>query len=406
MILDGFSPVSGFDPEITRLFRQVSQLQDRIRVKFDNDRKKIFGQFTYIVARSTADGPNKLQARAWDIVLCYPNLGAITVQLPDPASCKEAWIGVKNDSDSVLGITVISTRGTLDGAASYVLHAPRAIAWFAAVDGEWKLLVREELPPGTGTNRWLFWDTDTDTWVPGTQTPRLLDTRYSPVGLWWLGNVGGEDDAVPGAVDHSGNGFDLTVESGSRRYMYIHPALGSVYMDGSWNLYRDTFESELAITGDMSFVFITIWDYITAVDSLIFGHVASGETSDANLLYALRTRASNDGTQYIHEHSGGTNVEYNTPNRPVRGQLTMVGGVRENDVFTLYLNGREGSPPQSVSPAPTGGASGLFRVGGGAGFTNFKGNIAQLAVYPQANTADQMLDLYNWVLGPQYGFKV
>src|ERR1700733_858646 len=68
------------------------------------------------------------------------------------------------------------------------------------------------------------------------------DTTYSPVGLWQLNGT---------LNDTSGNGFNLTVESGTARYADMLPGFQS-FLVSATRLVYNTSGTSLAITGDMT----------------------------------------------------------------------------------------------------------------------------------------------------------
>lgn len=78
-------------------------------------------------------------AKAFDIVLADPTGAGFTLTIPDPTTCENAWIQIKNDSASVNTITVQTSAppntGQIDGANTFALTGARARMRIASLNG-------------------------------------------------------------------------------------------------------------------------------------------------------------------------------------------------------------------------------------------------------------------------------
>lgn len=242
--------------------------------------------------------------------------------------------------------------------------------------------------------------------VPMPAYPRVFDNTYSPVGNWWMINDNDEDVTQP--KDHSGNGYHLTVEAGTQRFVQIAPQLNAIYFGGATNLVRAASTPALALTGDMTMIWIgSSDDPQAAVEGLWAGHLGPTDLAVDNALYAGYTKlAPSPGFTYFSENGVGVNQAYANEGYGKPNLVHMMGFVRRSNVINLIINGYVGwgGPSSSLTP-PDGGGSGRFRVGGQTG-EYLKGAMCGLCVYNRALTNAEIKERYNYALGRAYGWRV
>lgn len=232
---------------------------------------------------------------------------------------------------------------------------------------------------------------------------RGLDARYSPVGLWNM-------NIAPGGsiVDLSGNGNNLVIETGTLRTSSLYPTIGGVLFDGATNLWCAGTPAVLQQLGAMSVVVQGMWSDLPTGGAFrtMFSHDAPGETSDTNYLYRGAFDASNQ-FQYFSEHGAGVNDVASTLSSAPRSQPFLLCLTRDASGNLRHgLNGLILGSPFGTVTLPTDGHNGHFRVGSESGGGNyFTGVILSVGVYPFVLSAAQFLDLYNFTMGPAFGYR-
>lgn len=232
---------------------------------------------------------------------------------------------------------------------------------------------------------------------------RSLDNTYTPVGNWPL---------TSGSLnDSSGNGFNLSVETGTERYSYITHSLGGFLFDGSTRIFVSSFQASLALTGATSFLALCVLNKYTPTGSAYFlvSHEGPSETEAENALYSifLSGLSTNYITEYISEHSTGTNDNIIKNAFPPLKQLFMIGFTRSapsggSSTVQMYLNGLPWGSSASLT-TPTGGGSGRFKLGG-RDSAHLQMILASVALYNTELTAAQMKERYNFCLGRAFGY--
>jgi len=243
---------------------------------------------------------------------------------------------------------------------------------------------------------YVVWD-GTSWWVR-EPTERVKRHALAPgtVGLWQMDTTDIEDS--------SGNGFDLTVETGTERYTYISGTLGGFYFDGSTALWYDVSESTLRLLGDMTFECLILLQAYTN-GAYFFSHLAVGELEAENQLYGLSfTAAGAPALQWLHEHDAGLNELYTGTNSFMAlHQLSHLAVTRVGGVVTTYLNGRIWGAPSAALAAPTGGSSGRFRLGGNNS-TRITGVMTSAKLMSRGLSAAEIMAERNYCLGGAQGY--
>lgn len=221
--------------------------------------------------------------------------------------------------------------------------------------------------------------------------------EHTPVGLWQFnGNMN----------DSSGNGFTLTVASGTERYSSVFPTLRGVSLVSTTLIYN-TFTSTLAITGDITIeCLISIPFFTTPFSSnacCLVSHENNGETSADNTLYSIDMPFTSGFTRFFWENGSGSDNSYSmteyTPFSPFHLAVT-----RTSNVVQFYLNGRPWGAASGALTTPTGGGSGRLRVGSSTVAGPQQSIIASLKIVASALTATQIRTEFNRTLGGFYGF--
>ena len=227
---------------------------------------------------------------------------------------------------------------------------------------------------------------------------RQHDTTHSPLGLWQL-----DGDMT----DASGNGYDLTVDTGTELYAPISDTLQGFRFDGSTNLIHDVAEAALRLTGDMTIEMLVAW----LIDPPGFGvntslsgpylaaHGVPGEAGGDNNLYSLKARPTG-GIGWLSESGSGTNAVYDIDCDVPTYLLHHLAAVRASNVVSMYIDGGlVGS--SSTLATPTGGNTGRFVLGsiGGGGGEHPTCLMASVKLIGSALTAEQVADEYRLTLG-------
>lgn len=187
------------------------------------------------------------------------------------------------------------------------------------------------------------------------------DTTHGPVGLWQL-----DGDLL----DSSGNGYDLTVGSGTEQYAPLNSTDSAAFLDGSTYFVHDVEVAALRITGDMTFECLVQFlvdppgegvNATTTSPSLI-AHGAAGETEATNTVYAFGPRASAPGLTWVSESGGGSNAQRNVDAEIPCGVWVHLAVVRDSNVVRTYMNGALLDTSGALT-APTGGATGRLVLG-------------------------------------------
>lgn len=238
-------------------------------------------------------------------------------------------------------------------------------------------------------------------WLPVSRNIKALDNTYSPVGNWSF-------DIAPGSTvsDLSGNGCTLSVETGTMRTTNIHPTFGGVYFDGATNLRNATPQPQLQLLSAMTLLIMGLWADLPAALTTWVSYGIAGETEDTNVLYMAQFD-NNSQFQYFSEHGAGVNDAANTLSTAGRYQPFLLCMTRDSGgVLRHGLNGVFSGSSFGTVTLPTGGTSGIIRVGADNGGGNFlKGIFGQLLIYNSAMSDAQFKERYNSSLGGAFGLK-
>jgi hypothetical protein len=361
-------------------------------------------------------------------VLVDASKGPVTMTLVNPPDSFHPVVVVKVDS-TANAVTVVSKGGEhISGAASDTLASQWSIAQYEADSTQWYKNA------GTATTVTLGGDVtgtatantvsklQTVTLTIGTPNPgdvlmydgtqitptptkaRVLDTTYSPVGLWNI-NLG----AGVGPKDYSGNGNDLTVETGTARYSGLLPSVGGFLFDGATTLYVSTSQAVLQLTGAMTILWLMEWSDLPAGGAfrVLTNHGAAlGGTSATNTLYATAIGSSNQQT-YLSHHGANVADSGSINTFAPRSQVALMGLLRDGSGnVSQWYNGTIVGTSFATVTLPTDGSSGKLRIGSDPGGVNFfTGVMSSIGLYNAALTPTQMLERYNYCLGREFGYR-
>lgn len=188
--------------------QRIDLLEDRLGGVFDEITQAFdsWGRWEIVNARA------RYSARPWDVVLADPSTAAFQVVLPKPDKAnRQTWILVKNDSDSVNGITVVAIGSTIDGQTSTTITSPRGVLLLMSSGIEWKIM-----PSGGGAAYQVQDGTDADTLarsnvllrMPTCTAARTVKVPANPANGTWVKLVVDNAFEFPITVDGNGKNID------------------------------------------------------------------------------------------------------------------------------------------------------------------------------------------------------
>lgn len=268
--------------------------------------------------------------------------------------------------------------------------------------------------------------------ISATATPAVgsgswshLDTTHSPVGLWRF-----DGDLT----DSSGGGRNLSLATGTARYMEVAPGLRGLWFDGSTVLARPSYDAALAISGDLTIEFILWADQTqnTGAGSnggtiMRFSNDAGAESGTNNAAYHIDVLNPVAGDTQMRAHWEHNNAGDNTildaghrpgPFQPFHFAFTR-SGANGSVTAKFYINGiyRSSLTLTAVPAAPNNvngsllspfltaaGATQLLSVGGKVATPStysafFRGGLASLKIIGSALTDSQVLSEANKARG-------
>ncbi|HWA29102.1 MAG TPA: hypothetical protein VG734_25860 [Lacunisphaera sp.] len=238
-------------------------------------------------------------------------------------------------------------------------------------------------------------------WGPllaGTIRPQRLPNNYGALALWnFDGNL----------LDSSGNGRNLTVETGVQRYSQIWPGMRAIHLNGTTTLVYNVADPALRLTGDMSVTFILY--LLTALYNTgpLFSHGVAGDGGVAsNYLYDIEI-LNGPKVEWFQEYTGQADSFADFVDLPpvwpcVLTYVRSGGGT----IITQYLNGQQWGTPSYNSGgalvAPTDGTSGRLRFGQ-SGLSPPACFLAGAKLDGRALSADEVKSDYNLSWGRAFG---
>lgn len=233
----------------------------------------------------------------------------------------------------------------------------------------------------------------------GGSSVSLHDTTHTPVGLWQLNGD---------LTDSSGNGYTLTVGSGTEQYAPLSSTLSGFHFDGSTYLVHNVEVSGLRLTSDMTIECLAKWLVDppgygvnrTTTSPALVAHGTGGETEATNTVYAFGPHASTGGLKWVSESGGGTNAVYDLDAEIPAGVWHHIAAVRDSNVVSVYLDGALLGSSSSLT-TPTGGASGRLVLGALANGSSENPTcvMASVKLIGSALTASQVKAEYQRTLG-------
>lgn len=228
----------------------------------------------------------------------------------------------------------------------------------------------------------------------GSGLASYLDTTHSPVGLWKLdGNL----------LDSSGNGYHLSVGTGTERYTEVIPGMRAFWFDGSSYVSRPSYDAALGITGSMTFQAITsVW--ALSATRVVAMFLATGETLATNVLW--QCQFNSDATMsWAWENGAGVNEGpftnyfpgiYN----PVHIALTRDASASYASKF--YLNGKLVDTAPGPYTGPAGGTSSRLIIGSNLS-AHYSGSTASVKIVAGVLSEADIRAEYNRSLGHVLG---
>jgi hypothetical protein len=242
------------------------------------------------------------------------------------------------------------------------------------------------------------------TWVEaGGSAPKirqhsLTSGPSTPQGLWQL-----QSDFT----DDTTNANTLTRETGSTDvFAPLSAEVNGYVFDGTNNLFRSTHETELNITGDCTTACIVMWMRDKpgiGLNSDKYFMTHSGDVTDeaeaANFVYSMRTRAATDGLRTLTESGGGTNAEHTVGGEIPANVPFHIVMRRLSDVTQYFVQGAPFGLPSPTLATPTGGTTGLFRLGGFSTGNRPTMVMASAIVWNVGLTDPEVFTLFREVMG-------
>lgn len=218
-------------------------------------------------------------------------------------------------------------------------------------------------------------------------------TLHSPAGLWQFNGD---------LTDVSGNGYNLTVSSGTARYTEILPGLKGLQALTPLFIYNTT-GTALQITGDMTIEALIQLNEYTTAPFFGFGSGVGGGFASNNTLYQVSSASTSGGLTWSCMTGSNAPVSYTVADRsiPLQGPCHFAA-TRTSNVIQFYLNGLAFGAASTTLTAPTGGGAAIMSIGS-AGVQGPNMWLASLKVIPSALTSTQVLNEYRRTLGTFYG---
>lgn len=353
--------------DFARLFEEVKGDLGRM---FDRFRERLYpGQ--EIITPAT----ERPVLRLGELALVYTANGAVTLYLPSAKSSDAGRVAAFLKQFENFHVNIQTTDGSLINGSYVYVH------------GLTQLGMHELLWDGVG---WWFKE-------PAARV-RVHDTSFLPLGLWQF------TDPNNLLADTSGNGYDLTVETGTSRSGFIWGDRGGFYFDGLTALWYNVSEAALRLTGDMSF--FCLWSNHTAVNSSsLVTHGDAGELETGNLLYRLGYATYPD-LVFTSESGAGVDASHSVTSLiSMPGQIAHVGFTRTSGVVQFWHNGVPFGAASAALTTPTGGSTGRLRLGGSVA-TRANGMMTSAMLLSRALSAAEVRRAYNMTLGLVLGFVV
>lgn len=226
------------------------------------------------------------------------------------------------------------------------------------------------------------------------RTPRYHHAGPNTVGLWQF-----DGDLL----DSGPNGLDLSVLAGTEKYsVMLGPIRGVCGTNTVTDLVvgRTVWDEVLAITGDITVMFLgtTVSCFVSALPIVYFG--ATGETLETNTLWQVS--GDTTGFKFLSESGAGVNSQYIVSNLFAGEYHDVVHycGRKQNGYASLFVDGRKVGTSAAPLTTPTGGTSGVLKVGG-----IYQWAMSSLRIDNVALSDDEIRRCYNMSIGEWQGWR-
>jgi len=192
------------------------------------------------------------------------------------------------------------------------------------------------------------------TWVYLGETPPP-GVSVAPSALWCFDNTAGELTDRVGAND-------LTLAAGTERHEVVN-GLQALNI-GSADRYSTAGAGLVALAALTVELQCMIRDTDSTTATMLFSHGTSGTTESTNVVYGLGNLRPQSTFFSFHEHGAGTDSQVNTEYGPGNNELKILTYVRaaNGTACSTYANGVLVTS-WNHGNAPTGGGSGVFKLG-------------------------------------------
>lgn len=220
----------------------------------------------------------------------------------------------------------------------------------------------------------------------------LHDTTFDPVGLWQLNGT---------LVDTSGNGFDMSVDTGAVSYTELAVGLRGLNLDGTNSVIGPAAGTALEIAGDITVECLMVYTETAGPGEVPIMYAESGDTEAANALYGLGTFGALLPLQWFHEAGAGVDQIHLITDVFLPRQLYHLAAVRSANQVQFYLNGIAIGAASTTLLAATGGTTARLRFGRFVGNATFEyhGGLASVKIIARALTAAEVLSEYRRTVG-------
>ncbi len=227
---------------------------------------------------------------------------------------------------------------------------------------------------------------------------RPLDLTYNPVGFWPLNGD---------LLDQSGNGFDLTVETGIEQYAYYNGLAGGFLFNGATSIFHNVAGTALQIAGDITVEMLV--EYLDAPSGIApnlnikqLSYAGPTAAQADNALYDWNTGgfvAGSLGYLSFAEFGGGNNIVYTSDDGPPQ-RLHHAVMRRDGDVISWHVNSRLLRFASGVLTTPDGGGNSVLRIGANVGPSGFlTALVGSVKIIDRALTDAEIAEEYGRCLG-------
>ena len=225
---------------------------------------------------------------------------------------------------------------------------------------------------------------------------RKLGLDHNPVALYLF------DDNL---TDSSGNGLDMTLDTGNEWYTSTN-GLRCAKLDGQSSFIHDFTGTALEIAGDITIQVLLTMENQTGLERFIVNYAGPVQIEVDNALYALSYLSNGERITWTTEFGSGPTADVVNFDAAGIQELHLVTVVRASDVVTVFIDGIQVGASSATLTTPTGGTTAVFEVGGLFGNGFFRGSVACVKIIDSALTDAQVYTEYRSTWGVSEGINL